>query len=230
MKADIILLSGSFDDSAIRMTNNTLHSLYASEEDKDLFNVILVESVLNSKEEMDQKDVKYVANEFIFPNEKFNYNRFLNFGSTNLKGDYVVITNNDVIFYDSWFTNAVRVMKDASLDSCSCLSPGWVNHDCFRNSNLDPIYGFRTGYEFCGWNLIFKREVYDSLLPLDEQFDYCFQDDDIAMRLQLTGRKHGLILSSKVRHLVSRSRKYFDQNQFDSDYRRAEMLFQRKYS
>lgn len=226
MLIDVIMLVGSHDAEAVEMTKNAVNSLRESESID--INLIIVESQYSSLHDLIDAGIMYDADAFVFPNEKFNYNKFLNYGAQYIKGDYVVISNNDVIFYKNWASNAISEMERCGLSSSSCISPGWFLHDPYFN-HKEPIQGFATGTLFCGWNLIFKREVFDKLLPLDEQFDYCFQDNDIACILQKERLKHALIPTSSVRHLTSRSRRYFDQTQFDIDFREAQQRFNNKW-
>ncbi len=229
MIIDVIMLSGSHDAEAVDMTQKAIDSLLTSESGIE-FNLILVESQFSSKDALEAQGIDYAADKLIFPCEdKFNYNKFINYAIPFLKGEYVVISNNDVVFYPNWATNALSQMATHSLQSCSCISPGWFLHDQYQTLQ-NPVLGFSTSTLFCGWNLIFERAVFDQLCPLDEQFDYCFQDNDLAEQLQKLGCRHALIPTAKVRHLVSRSRRYFNQDQFDRDFRAAQERFQNKWS
>jgi GT2 family glycosyltransferase len=65
--------------------------------------------------------------------------------------------------------------------------------------------GFELIINFCGWCWVMKREVKDWLFPVDEQFAFFFQDNDIIMRLQEKGCKHGMVAASKVDHYGQKS-------------------------
>jgi GT2 family glycosyltransferase len=98
------------------------------------------------------------------------------------------------------------------LDTASPRSPTEQNGIVPRaeiKHRFTPETMVRVGFElivnFCGWCWIMKREVKDWLFPVDEQFAFFFQDNDIIMRLQEKGCKHGMVAASKVDHYGQRS-------------------------
>ena len=69
------------------------------------------------------------------------------------------------------------------------------------------VEGFDVAYTFCGWCWVVKADVRDWLFPLDEQFSFYFNDNDIAMHLKERGCKHAMVAASLVEHYGQRSLK-----------------------
>ena len=65
--------------------------------------------------------------------------------------------------------------------------------------------GFDLIIHFCGWCWVMKKEVREWIFPLDEQFAFFFQDNDIIMRLKERNCIHGLVAASKVDHFGQKS-------------------------
>lgn len=107
-------------------------------------------------------------------------------------------------------------MREKNLDTASPRSPtvqnGIVPHAEIRH-RYTPESVVKEGFElivhFCGWCWVMKREVKDWLFPLDEQFSFFFQDNDIIMRLKQKGCRHALVGGSKVNHFGQSSHGIF---------------------
>jgi GT2 family glycosyltransferase len=56
-----------------------------------------------------------------------------------------------------------------------------------------------------GWSFAIKREVLEKLIPLDEDFDMYYQDNDLVERLKLLGVKHALVRNSIAVHYETNS-------------------------
>ncbi len=204
-KLDIIMLSNTINYDIYRMTQNALRTLKDSNESEN-FNIILVES--NKDLDLVYEDADHVLK----PGIPFNYNTFLNIASEHCTGDYTCIVNNDVNFYKDWWTKMEAAMIKHNLDTASPRSPteqtGIVPFAEIKH-RFTPESMVRIGFDliihFCGWCWVMKKEVRDWIFPLDEQFSFFFQDNDIIMRLKEKGCKHGLVAASKVDHYGQKS-------------------------
>jgi hypothetical protein len=188
-----VMLSNSTDAEYVGMTARAIDG-YMGTTDGYL---TLVETNPNAKwHETDRMTV-------IYPNEEFNYNKFLNYGFGRcevVKYDYYGIFNNDIIFEEGWLDNAFK----HEWNSFSPISEGWHKHkDVARGAS----YGWETGRYFCGWAVVLDRDAFLTVYPFDEDFAFWCQDDDMAITLKNAGMKHALISDSKVKHLVSKSHK-----------------------
>ncbi len=200
---DIIMLTNTKDDRIYEMTKKAIQSLRDSEDSK--FNVILVES---NKESNYEFDVEH----YLIPEEKFNYNVFLNIGSKYCVSDYSAVSNNDVLFTKNWWTIMKKAMEKHNLDTASPKShtrQNGVNDIVEMKHRYTPdtkiVEGHYVVYTFCGWFWAMKKSVREWLFPLDEQFSFFYQDNDIIMRLLEKNCRHALIGNSKVSHFGQRS-------------------------
>jgi GT2 family glycosyltransferase len=202
----VIMLSNTANPQIHKMTQNAINSLRESLPDCGITVV-----------ETNQGEVKYEGALVYQPQEKFNYNRFINLGYAYVDRvresaevnphPYVMIANNDLIFDKNWWKAMERAFKYDKLDSASPINEGWFQHLDIKN---DVELGWGIGKHFCGWALVFKREVFEKLLPLDEQFEFFCQDNDLANTMQSLGMKHALVKKSRVKHLTSQSHSLVD--------------------
>lgn len=200
------------------MTDNALNSMWQHKGENELL-CVLVET--NTKAEPYKQEFVYT----IYPNEQFNYNRFLNIGydyaesfwpdffaqncsQSGMRSNdkkYVVVANNDLIFHENWASTLISAMEDnEDLDSASPLSPGWQFHQNY-NEEWRVHRGWGIGYEFAGWLQIYKKESWDKLFPLDEDYSFWCADNSMTLEMQKLKMVHALISTAKVTHLTSRS-------------------------
>lgn len=193
MKLSVIILSYTTTEGLFEMTSNCINSLIASEKSVQI-EVILVES---------NKD--YVNSEFkypefvkvIVPESDFNFHKFLNIGVKESKGDFVALCNNDLIFYENWFSKILEVHKNNS--HIESFSPSGKIND------FDFVKEFELGYKVrthvLGWCLVTTKKVIKRIGYLDETFNLGYADNDYAMTLKKYNIRHALVNSSKVEHL-----------------------------
>ena len=103
---DVICLTNTTSDDLYWMTRRTLITIHDSEKDYK-FHIHLIET--NSDSGYDYSDI---VENYVKPNEKFNYNRFLNHSYPYVKHDWVLITNNDVRYERGWFSKIVEVHRN----------------------------------------------------------------------------------------------------------------------
>ena len=203
---DIIMLTNTNDDKIYKMTSNAIKTLRQSTSE-NLFNLILVES---------NKETEYVydVDVYLRPEESFNYNKYLNIAVEHCICDYSAVSNNDVLFNPGWWEKLRDAMIQHNLDTASPKSPteqiGIVPRAELRH-RFTPVNkvveGHDIAYTFCGWFWDMKKEVKEWLFPLDEQFSFFYQDNDITMRLKEKGCKHALVGGSLVNHFGQSSHK-----------------------
>lgn len=202
---DVIILTNTYDDKIYMMTKNAIDSLRKSSE-SDAFNIILVES---NKEKR-----HYDVDVYLKPEQEFNYNTYLNIAIENCTSDFTCISNNDVFFHKNWWEKLHSAMLDYNLDTASPKSPieqkGIVQRAELKHrfTPLNKVVeGHHVVYTFCGWCWVMKKDIRDWLFPLDEQFSFFYQDNDIILRLQERNCKHALVGGSLVDHYGQSSHK-----------------------
>ena len=208
---DVIILTNTIDDAIFKMTQNAIRSLRDSSE-QDLFNIILVESNKTN-------NYKYDVDIFLRPEEDFNYNVYLNKAVVNCSCEYSAVSNNDVLFHKGWWAKMKQAMISHNLDTASPRSQrqqiGIVPRAEMKH-RYTPMNKIVEGYQvvvtFCGWFWAMKKEVREWLFPLDEDFSFFYQDNDIIMRLEEKNCKHALVAGSLVDHFGQTSHKILKDN------------------
>ena len=129
----------------------------------------------------------------------------MNIGLSNCNSKYTVIANNDLIFEKDWFSNITNAMESSNLDTASPYNPGWALH---AGCDHGVHEGITVSKHICGWCMVLNKRAYDCMYPLDEQFLFWGQDDDMKMIIQNNNLNHGLVGESHVKHLVSQSHRF----------------------
>ncbi len=193
---DVIVVSYAKDDYCKSLTENCIRSLFLSEDDTNIFNVIVVESEPGIKWE-NIFSTNVTTYDAPLP---YGYHKFLNFGRKLGNSEWVALCNSDLQFTKYWFSRILKANSDnPDIISFSPICP-----------MTQPMYGINintgiyTGYsirkEISGWCIVHKREIYDKIGDLDERFYHWFCDNDYAMTLYQNGIKHALVTDSIVIH------------------------------
>jgi hypothetical protein len=184
LNVDVVILSWAKSQYHIDLTINTIDSLIKSETDIK-FNVYLIE---NSDYQWNQlKDVT-ITNLI----EPFNYNKFMNLGATMGMSDYIIFANNDLEFTPGF-------MSEMLIYNFDVMSPkSATTSSQFR---LETCEGYKTSKHVSGWCFCMKREVWNKIGGLDEEFIGWFADDSMIMQILEAGYKHYHISESIVNHL-----------------------------
>jgi GT2 family glycosyltransferase len=207
MEIDVIILSYAKEDSIVNMNNQCIDSINDSTTEHK-FNIILVETESTKTYKYYQDNVTVIQ-----PNEEFNYNRFLNIALQHCKNEWVLISNNDTIYYKNFVDEMLRANEfDKELLSMSPMDDEWYIHKKNFDKTIDIHYGYRTSYEITGWSILVKKEVLDRINGFDEQFKFWYQDNDYALTLLHNKIKHALITRSKVSHLLSKSHDFIERS------------------
>ncbi len=154
MEIDVIILSYAKEDSIVSMNNQCIDSINDSTTEHK-FNIILVETESTKTYKYYQDNVTVIQ-----PNEEFNYNRFLNIALQHCKNEWVLISNNDTIYYKNFVDEMLKANEfDKELLSMSPMDDEWYIHKKNFDKTIDIHYGYRTSYEIAGWSILVKKEV-----------------------------------------------------------------------
>jgi GT2 family glycosyltransferase len=184
MKVDVVILSAV---KTRALTIQGIETLKASEEEID-FNVIVIEDSLHYYSNVTNLKI----------DEEFNYNRFMNLGAKTSDADYIVFCNNDLIFHKGWFTEMLKY-------DFPCMSPRSMRD--FRQWSYaeDVITGTGIGTVFSGWCFVLKREIWEQIGGLDEDFKFWYADNATVEQLKNIGITPTLITQSYVEHVGSQT-------------------------
>jgi hypothetical protein len=151
-------------------------------------------------------DVQISNTNVICVDEPFNYNRFLNIGFQHLTdAEWVLISNNDVSYERDWLLEILHIHKmRPDIHSFSPRDPLLFMKyfpNVFVGTNYLYVESYVVTLAFQGWCILIRRESLDKILPLDENFDMYYQDNDFAEMLKKFNIKHALCRHSIASHL-----------------------------
>jgi len=132
---------------------------------------------------------------FIFPEEPFNYNRFLNLGIDTITDDKILISNNDVVYHEG----SLDVLSQA-LDIYNSVSPKDYNnnkHEFFYDGTVE---GYDIGVHITGCSIGVTRKTLNTIGKFDEAFKFWYQDNDYANLLKKHNLKHALVPEAMITH------------------------------
>ena len=197
MKVDVICLTNTYDNSMYEVTKRVIKSLRLSEKNIT-FNIILLESNKETNFTYENVDV------YVKPEEEFNYNKYLNIANKYLTSDWVLITNNDVMYQRGWCSKILEIyVNNHDIES---FSPREILiHSTIYGDHFDSDDEFWVNYKvsegLLGWSILMKKRVWDEVYPWDEQFDFYYQDNDYAKIIESKGIKHALVRDSLTLHI-----------------------------
>jgi hypothetical protein len=188
MSYDLIIVTQSHGD-LIQTTQNCIDS--ARQDNADL-NIIVVET----GSLWDYKGI----NEILRYTGEFNYNRALNLGLENVKGNIHILANNDLIFHKGW-SDIGGLMISNGYHSASILSQS-ING--FQRG--DFVYeGYTIGKHLTGWCIFMDKYCHEKIGQLDETCSFWYSDNLYACQLMKAGIKHGLFCNLQVDHITSQT-------------------------
>lgn len=188
---DVCILSDAKTDYHKTITSNCIDTLLKSERD-GMFNIYLNESNDSFRQ--------YIGNNVYNINEPFNYNRFMNLLAKEGTSPYIAFCNNDLTFEPEWATRILDAMNTLKLDSASPYCK--ITHHMQRISPTGLVrLGWNVRLEFTGWCFVIRREAWEKIGGLDEDFSFWCADNATVEQLKAAGMKHGLVTNSFVTHI-----------------------------
>ncbi len=185
------------------MTRIALMMLFDSERDY-YFKVHLYETDPNSS--YDYSDLCY---NYFTSYEPYNCCRLINQANSVISHDWILIVNNDLRFERGWFSKIIDVYKKRpDIKSFSPKDP-LVYSKYYDYHFVGTQDDYREDYKvtefMAGWCYVMRKEVWESVYPWDEQFQFYFADNDYAQKIKSLGIKHALVRDSIVFHYGSQT-------------------------
>lgn len=203
VKIDIIILSYAKNESLKTLTRQTIQTLFESENPEEIeFNVLVIES------NRELEPFQYEGTTTIYPQLKFGYNRFMNIGIKTTSNPYVCMCNNDLIFHRAWATELLKELarNKKILSANSFAGAAYYSENIVKGENvmLRSKNPKETGI-LRGWCIFVKREIFDIIGLLDEQFEFWYADTDYDFTLRKHKVEHALVKTSVVEHIAMQS-------------------------
>lgn len=185
---DLIMVAASRDAILQRITQTAIDSCRK----EGNVNVILIETFQRTNYRGVDLLIEYKG--------MFNYNRALNMGIREAKGDIFILANNDLIFLPGWSTIGYTMRDNGYLSACALSNDprqrAYPEGDhCFEN--------YVVGHGMAGWCIFADHNLFTKIGELDESYVFWWSDNAYADQLIGNGIKHALICNVRVNHLVS---------------------------
>ncbi|RZL62467.1 MAG: glycosyltransferase [Pedobacter sp.] len=195
---DIIFLSYAKTEHLKNLTIQSIDTLLNSEDpEKILFNIVVVES------NKSMAPYQFENTNTIYPEEEFGFHKFLNIGIRATSNQYVCLCNNDLIFHKSWASEILKAIdNDPTASSITPYCPIFHKKNGFSadGAPIEGYFGLLTG-----WCIFVKRDIFNTIGYLDENFKFWYCDYDYTKTLEKFKVKNILVPASKVTHIGSES-------------------------
>jgi len=185
-RVDMVILSKATDYTFKAMTQNAVNSAIRGYE--DVLNVVVVEQM---------PDVTYDNATTIHNTETFNYNRSCNLAAKMGEAEWIVFANNDLKFEPGW----LDYLLAADYPVVSPIDPDRQSQKRIRK----PEKGYVNAVHFSGWCFMMKRDLWEKIGMLDEDFVFWCADDSVIEQLRIIGVQPMVVPLARVRHLVSKT-------------------------
>jgi GT2 family glycosyltransferase len=228
-EVDIVIISDAKCEPLLKQTHRAIESLNDSEDPSIIhFNIFVVESTKSVNYD------QYTNVKTIHTDLPFGYHRYLNLGRKAGNAEYVVLCNNDLTFGKNWASIAIEAMEKRQVWSAGCCNPNKKTHKAHIDKGLKTVDGWGVSNHITGWCIFQKREIYEHIGDLDEDFEFWYCDNDYSKTLQKLGFYNMLILDSIVYHhdgtLGSTTKRETDQARKEELTHGARKVFDAKWS
>lgn len=196
---DVIILSRANNPRLKAMTQKTIDTAIAGANQLSV-NVIVIEQTPH---------VQYNNAQTIYHDAEFNYNSFMNLGARNCNSEWIIFANNDLIFHNGY----LHELLTANNKLVSPHEPRDPRQSDIKENTIGTV----NGKHFSGWCFMIKRDLWDNIGGLDEDFGFWFADDSVIQQCVNKGVKPMIVKKSLVTHLGSTTFKTLDSKKKD-DY------------
>lgn len=190
---DIIILSNAKTVELSTLTANTIDSILKTTNDPNMQIIVM--------EQCEQLGWDFLDNRIktIYPDEKFNYNRFANLGAKLGTKDWIMIANNDLIFKENWLDELLKANHPIVSPRCPV-----DKRQLLFNHNTQ---GIEVGKHLSGWCFMISRSLWKEIGGFDEDFSFWCADNSLMEQLMALGVLPMLVPKAIVEHLGSRTLK-----------------------
>jgi hypothetical protein len=183
---DVVMLSNASDGDLRQMTQRAVDTCLAGKGNVPA-NMVVIEQ---------EPGVTYRgADRTVHMPGEFNFNRFLNRGTSFGNAEWILCATNDLIFHDGWLS--ALLSADYPVVSPKCPREP-------RQARItENTFGTQTGVHFSGWCFMIRREIWQRIEGFDDFVSFWCSDDVVIEQLKAVGIAPMLVPDSRVEHLQS---------------------------
>lgn len=133
----------------------------------------------------------------IYHDAPFQFNGFLNKGARLCQADWIVFSNNDVVYKPGW----LHALLEASHPVVSPKEPRDARMVGLTHNEI----GIKIGRHLAGWCFMMRRDIYDTIGGLDEDFDGWCSDDAVIEQLKPLDIQPMVVAKAVVAHIGSKT-------------------------
>lgn len=182
---DVVMLSKATDSRMRAMTQNAINTCIAGAAPAKV-RIVVIEQ---------ESGVEYQDAITVHDPSPFNYNAFCNNGARHGSAEWIVFANNDLHFNRGW-------LKELLAANHPVVSPIDPNRQSQRNIRQNMV-GTENGRHFSGWCFMLRRDIWEQIGGLDEDFGFWCADDATIEQLIAIGISPMVVARSSVLHLAS---------------------------
>jgi len=207
---DMVILSDAVTQPLTRMTQHTINTAISGAAGLPL-NVIVVEQ---------QPRRTYQHAQTVHLAGVFGFNKFANHGARLGAADWIAVCNNDLEFHPGW----LKALLAADHPLVSPKNPG----DPRQQQITENTTGDVNGRHLSGWCYLIRRELWQQIGGLDEEFTFWCCDDALIEQAKTVGVQPMLVPAARVKHLVSATLTHHNQDRDQLTWAQVEH-FNHKY-
>lgn len=215
MSLGVVILSNAATDDLAALTQRTLDTLKGA--------LGTLEASVVVVEQCDER--VWPGTLTVYPRRPFHFNAFVNLGVRMIPTSHVLICNNDLEFEP----DSVSLLYDYARSSgVAAVCPVCPTND--RQRGLAEVeYGFEIGKHFSGWCFLLRRDAWETIGGLDEDFAFWYADDATVEQLKRVGLEVAVLSSAKVIHHANGTLRTLERRKRIALTRHQKAIFVAKY-
>jgi GT2 family glycosyltransferase len=182
----------------------------------------------------------------IFNESNHGFARANNQGLAQASGEYFILLNNDTIVPSGWLSRLLRHLLDLQVGLVGPVTnfvtnearveisyQTWREMEAFAENHVWSNENIAADIHMLAMYCVaFRREVYQDVGPLDEQFGLgMFEDDDYAMRMREKGYRVLCAVDVFIHHFGQASfKKLIQDGSYDSLFEENQKRYEKKWA
>lgn len=184
---DIVILSKATNATLKNMTQKAVDTAIKAANGISV-NVFVVEQVA----EVQYENAKTIYHD---TGSDFCYNANLNLAAKEGQADWIIFSNNDIVFQDSYLHHLLAANHPVVSTHCP--------KDPRQADITENTLGNINGKHFSGWCFMMSRELWEKIGGLSEEFKFWYSDDITIWQVNQAGYTPMIVKKAIAHHLGS---------------------------